>query len=158
MKKAELQMQETILVIFIVTVIIGISIFTFYQLQLKSIDNSRIELEQNRDLILLATLKNSPEFSYTYLGNEESALDTIKLLNSKLVNKGFKDITIKQVYPDSQNFLCTKQNYPKCNSYVVYSKKPSKITSTYIISTPVSLYFPYTNEYKAGVIEIKSYS
>ncbi|MEK6932346.1 MAG: hypothetical protein AABW56_00965 [Nanoarchaeota archaeon] len=158
MKKAELQMQETILVIFIVTIIIGIGIFTFYQLQLKSIDNSRIELEQNRDLILLATLKNSPKFSYTYLGNEENAIDTLKLLNSKLANKGFKEITIKQVYPDAQNALCNKQNYPNCNNYVVYSKKPSKITSTYIISTPVSLYFPYTNEYKAGVIEAKSYS
>jgi len=151
-------MQETILVIFIVTIIIGIAIFTFYQLQLRSIDNLKIELEQNRNLILLSTLSNSVELSYTILGNEENALDTIKLLNPSLEDLGFKEITIKQVYPESQNFLCTKSNYPYCNKYVVYNKKPSKIKNTQVISLPASIYFPYTNEYKLALLEVRSYS
>ncbi len=151
-------MQETIIVIFIVTIIVGIAIFTFYQLQLRSIDNLKLELEQNRNLILLSTLSNSVELSHTSLGNEENALDTIKLLNPSLENLGFKEITVRQVYPSSQNVLCTKSNYPECNKYVVYNKKPSKIKNTQVISLPISIYFPYSNEYKLGILEVRSYS
>ncbi len=151
-------MQESIIVIFIVTIIIGIALFVFYQLQINSIENTKTELEQNRDILLLSTLKNNPILSYTYLGTEENALDTIKLLNNNLVNLGNKEIIIKQVYPDVKDITCTKQNYPDCNKYVVYSKKPVKITNTQIISTPVLLYFPYTDEYYPGTLEIRSYS
>ena len=158
MKKAELQMQETILVIFIVTIIIGLALFTFYQLQLKSLEKSKLELEQNKNLILLSTLPNSVELSYSYLGNEENAIDTLKLINNKLNNLGFKEITIKQTYPNSENKLCNINNYPNCNSYVVYNSKPRKINNIEIISVPVSLYFPYNDEYKAGLLEIKLYS
>lgn len=158
MKKAELQMQETIIVIFIVTIIIGISLFTFYQLQLKSIEKFRFELEQNRNLILLSTLPNSPELSYSYLGNEENAVDTLKLISNELRDKGFREITIKQVYPQANNVICSKQNYPECNQYLIYNNKPRKIVNTQIISMPVSLYFPYDDEYKSGILEVKSYS
>jgi len=158
MKKAELQMQETILVIFIVTIIIGIALVTFYQLQVKSIEKSKFELERNRDLILLSTLQNNPQLSYSYLGNEENALDTLKLLNANLINLGFKEITIKQVYPNKPNLICTKSNYPNCNTYLVYSRKPSRMKTTLITSVPISLYFPYSDEYAPGIIELKSYS
>ena len=158
MKKAELQMQETILVIFIVTIIIGLALFTFYQLQSKSLEKSKLELERNKNLILLSTLPNSVELSYSYLGNEENSLDTLKLLNNKLNNLGFKEITIKQTYPDIENRLCNINNYPNCNSYVVYNNQPRKIENIEILTVPISLYFPYTDEYKSGLLEIKSYS
>ncbi len=159
MKKAELQMQETMLVIFIVTIIIGIALFTFYQIQLKSIEKSKVELEQSRNLILLETLPNSIELSYSNLGNEQNSIDTLKLLNSNSLNYGFKDISIKQVYPEiNGEIICNKQSYPNCNKYVVYSKKLSKYNSLEVISVPVSLYFPYTDEYKSAVLEVKSYS
>ena len=92
------------------------------------------------------------------MGNEENALDTIKLLNPSLENLGFKEIIVKQVYPPSQEVLCTKSNYPNCNKYVVYNKKPSKIKNTQVISLPVSIYFPYSNDYKLASLEVRSYS
>ena len=158
MKKAELQMQETILVIFIVTIIIGMGLYTFYQFQIKSIEDYRSELEQNRNLILLSTLQNSPELSYSYLGDEKNALDTIKLLDNNLNELGLKEITVKLIYPEDEDKLCGKNNYPKCNKYVVYENKPIKVNSVEIISIPISLYYPYSDEYKAGVLELKSYS
>ena len=151
-------MQETIIVIFIVTIIIGIALFTFYQLQLKSIEKFRFELEQNRNLILLSTLPNSVELGYSYLGSEENSIDTLKLISNELKDKGFKEVMVKQVYPETQNVICNKQNYPDCNQYLIYSRKPNKIVNTQIISMPVSLYFPYDDEYKAGILEVKSYS
>ena len=158
MKKAELQMQETILVIFIITIIIGLALFTFYQFQLKLIEKLRFELEDNKMLTLLSTLQNSPELSYSYLGNEENAMDTIKLINAKLINQGFKEITVKQIYPTSENKTCNIKSYPDCNLYLLYSNKPSKIKNTKILSLPVSLYFPHKNEYKAALLEVKTYS
>ena len=158
MKKAELQMQETILVLFIVTIIIGLALFTFYQFQLKSIESSRYELEQNKNLVLLSTLPNSVQLSYSYLGDEKNAIDTLKLLKAKFNDLGFKDITVKQVYPSSENKKCNIESYPECSSYQVYSKRMTTSKyNTLIYSTPISLYFPYTNEYKAGVLEIKYY-
>ncbi len=158
MKKAEMQMQESVLVIFIVTIVIGMALFVFYELQLKSIENSKLELQKNRDLTLLSTLQNFPELSYSYLGKEENALDTLKLLTTKLENKGYKQITIKQIYPEVQDKICTKLNYPNCNSYVIYNKTLKKIKNTEILSLPVSLYYPHSNKYNSGLIEIRSFS
>lgn len=156
MKKAELQMQETILVIFIITIIIALSLFVFYRYTLNSVDQTKLEYEQLKVYTLLSTLPNHPQLQHSYLGNPENALDTLKLLNANLDNLGEKEITIKQIYPEAKNITCTTKTYPDCNSYLIYSKKFSS-KNTVIISTPASLYFPLTNEYKAAVLEIKWY-
>ena len=155
MKKAELQMQETILVIFIITIIIALALFVFYRYTLNSGDNSKLEYEQLKVYTLLATLPNHPQLQHSYLGNPENAFDSLKLLNANLDNLGEKEITIKQIYPESKNIACTTKTYPDCNSYLIYSKKFAKSKNTVIIDTPISLYFPLTNEYKAAVLEIK---
>ena len=45
MKKAQLQMQETILVIFIITIIIALGLFAFYKYNLNSIEKFKLELD-----------------------------------------------------------------------------------------------------------------
>lgn len=156
MKKAEIQMQETILVIFIITIIIAFGLFVFYRYNLNAVENSRLEYGQVKVYNLLATLPNDPELYYSSLGNSENAVDTSKLLNLNLENFGEKEIKIKQVYP-SQNseVICKSSNYPECNAYLIYSKKFASSKNVNIISTPVSLYFPLTNEFKPGLLEIK---
>ena len=157
MKKAELQMQETILVIFIVTIIIALGLFVFHKYNLNSIEKSKLEYEQLKVYSLLETFQNHPELQYSYLGNSENAFDTLKLLNADLGNLGEKEITIKQIYPKLKNIKCTSSNYPNCNEYLIYSKKSSSSKNVDIVSTPVSIYFPLTNDYKAGLLEIKWY-
>jgi len=156
MKKAEIQIQETIIVIFIITIIIGLGIFLFYRYTLSSLEKTKLEYEEDQVYSLLATLPNSAELTYTKLNNPQNAIDTSKLFNVKLANLGFKEINIKQVYPKEDNVTCNKNNYPKCNSYLIYSNKGNK-ESSQILTTPISLYFPRTNEYKAGLLEIKWY-
>ena len=156
MKKGEIQMQETILVIFIITVIIALGLFVFYRYNLSSLENERLNYEQEKVYALLSNLQNNPQLQYSYLGNNENAVDTLKLLNINLEDLGEKEIAIKQIYPKTEDKLCTSKNYPDCSSYVIYKKISSK-KSVNIITTPVSLYFPLTNEYKAGLIEIKWY-
>ena len=156
MKKAMLQLQESILVTLVIVIIIGLGLFVFYKFTINSLDKSKYELEQNRVFTLISTIQNNPLVSYSNLGDEQNALDTSKLINANLTNLGFKEITVKQVYP-LNNVSCNKNNYPDCGSYVVYNKKLKTLKNVEIISTPISIYFPLTNEYKAGLIEIKWY-
>src|SRR3989344_3983513 len=114
MKKAEIQIQETIIVIFIITIIIGLGIFLFYRYTLSSLEKTKLEYEEDQVYSLLATLPNSAELTYTKLNNPQNAIDTSKLFNVKLANLGFKEINIKQVYPKEDNVTCTKSNYPRC--------------------------------------------
>jgi hypothetical protein len=157
MKTAEIQMHETILVIFIITIIIGIGLFVFYQYNSKMLEQTKLEYEQTKAYNLLAILPNDPRLQYSELGNPENSLDTLKLLNANLGDLGEKEITIKQLYPRIDNSSCTTKTYPNCNSYLIYSKKLSKSKNINIISTPVSLYFPFTKEFKPGLLEIKWY-
>lgn len=157
MKKAEIQMQETILVIFIITIIIALGLFVFQRYNLNSLEQTKLEYEQIKTYNLLSILQNNPQLQYTNLGNPENSLDTLKLLNLKLENLGEKEIIVKQIYPNAQNITCTTKTYPDCNSYLIYSKKTSKTKNVNIITLPVSLYFPLTNEYKAALLEIKWY-
>ncbi|MEK6835862.1 MAG: hypothetical protein AABX55_02460, partial [Nanoarchaeota archaeon] len=154
MKKSQVQIQESILVILIITIIIGLALFVFYRFNLASLEKTKLEYEQNQVFTLLATLPNSPELSYTEFSNPQNSLDTLKLLNAKLTNQGFKEIIIKQIYPETSNVICSKENYPDCNSYVIYNNKGNKKNSQ-ILSIPVSLYFPRTQEFKSGLLEIK---
>lgn len=154
MKKAQLQMQETILVIFIITIIIALGLFAFYKYNLNSIEKFKLEYEQLRAYTLLSTLPNHPQLQNSYLGNPENSIDTSKLLSLNLNSLGNKEIIIKQVYPKIEDKLCSLNNYPNCSSYLIYKKESSE-KNINIISTPVSLYFPLTKEYRTGLLEIK---
>ena len=157
MGKAEIQMQETILVIFIVTIVIVLGLFVFYRYNLNAVEQDKLEYEQIKVYNLLATLPNHPQLQYSTLGNSENAFDTLRLLNGNLDDLGEKEITIKQIYPKQDEVKCTTKTYPDCNQYLLYSKKFSKSKNVNIITTPVSLYFPLTKEYKPGLLEIKWY-
>jgi hypothetical protein len=119
------------------------------------LEKERLGYEQLQVYTLLSTMQNHALMQYSYLGNSENSIDTTKLLNLNLKNLGEKEITIKQVYPQAENKKCLPNNYPNCNSYLIYSKHNKKNLN--IISTPVSLYFPLTKEYKMGILEIKWY-
>ena len=144
MKKncGQIQNMETILVIFIVTVIIAIAIGLFYNLQLKSLDSLKYNYQQNRAYNLLSTLPLSAELQYTELNYDKSSIDALKLLTSSPELKSSMKIEIQQIYPEPPKKVCTTSNYPDCSTYIIYNKPPITITSQESISTPVSLYHP----------------
>jgi len=152
MKKAELQIQESILAIFIFFVILGISLIFFYQYQNSSIKSDMLRYEQTRYYELLANIPNMPELRCSSLTDEQDCIDTLKLVyfNPKEHDFGEKSIKIS-LLNQSKTALCSQSNYPDCNIYLVYNKANSGL----IITSPVSLYYPLTNEYKPGLLEIK---
>ena len=93
---------------------------------------------------------------YSYLGDEKNSIDTLKLLNVNLNNLGFRTVTVRQIYPIEQDNICNRDNHPNCNTYQLFNT-PKILSNEVIISTPVSLYFPLTEQYTAGILEIKWY-
>ena len=156
-KRGDIQINETIIVLIVFSIILFITIGIFYRYNIQSAKDLEIEFRENRILNLLSTLPNSPELVYTKLGNEDNSVDTSKLINLKLDKSGFMEIRINEVYPGNNNGLCDNSNYPNCNEFLIYSNKGNKKNYN-ILATPVSLYYPLLKEYRAGTMEIKWYS
>ncbi|MBI4159036.1 hypothetical protein HY500_02130 [Candidatus Woesearchaeota archaeon] len=153
MKKG--QFHESMIVILIFTVIFGIALFGIYRYNISSVNDIQKNLEESNSLSLLSGLPNSPYLQYSELDDEKEMVDTLKILNLELYNLSFRTIEIRQVYPKTTNVACNKENYPDCDTYIIYSKKTSQ--DKRIISIPVSLYFPLTKETKIGNLVITTY-
>lgn len=159
-KKGQAQMQESIVVMVIFFILLVIGLVFFYRYNLKSIESNKLSYERDRVYTMLSTLPNSPLMQKSRFLDEESAIDTIKMTGLKLEDTGFfnklgyKSIIVKQVYPIKKAGLCDAKIYPDCDSYLLYENKPKGKASSMILSTPVSLYFPFTDSYGAGKLEI----
>jgi len=168
-KKGQLQIQETILAVFIFIVLIMFGLIFFYKAQSASIkdDFNRFQREKiGSDFITLGDL---PEFSCSKAGIKESCIDSAKLIIfTELSTKGdlkqyyferfgYKNITIYQVYPTKNNNLCNSGSIENCGIWEVYVKKPAKGKSKDVYTTPVSLYFPEKDNYAIGLMIVEAY-
>ena len=155
MKKGELQIQETILVLFIFFIILSMVLVVVYRYTNSSINNAREDLMNSEVFSLLVTLPN--HFSYSYLGNDYNAVDTSRLFDLDLSYLNYKKITIEQVYPLGNGVECDVNNYPNCGKFVLYNKQGRALKNVIIKDVPVSLYYPLTDEYKAGRLVVEYY-
>ena len=156
MRKGEVQLSESILVIFFVMVIIILGLIVFYRFSLNSLHDYEREYREQQLLSDLITIPN--EFGYTYLGSSSNAIDTSKLRLYDDWDYGFKKIVLKQAYPVvSDEIECSPQNYPNCNAFIVYDRQNPRLKNILIESRPVSLYFPLDETYKAGKLTISYY-
>src|SRR3989344_2778583 len=154
MKKG--QFHESVIVILIFTIIFGIALFGVYRYNMNSIQDIQNNLEESKSLSLLSQLPASPYLQYSELSDEKEMIDTLKLLNLKMDNLGFRTVEIKQVYPKVDNLDCSKETYPKCNTYTIYNRAKASQDKK-IVSMPVSLYFPLTQETKIGNLVVTTY-
>lgn len=156
-KKGAVQLHESILVIFFVMIIIVLGLIVFYRFSLNSLHNYEEEYREQQLLSDLITLPN--EFGYTYLGDSRNAIDILKLRYYGDLDYGFKKIELRQVYPEESGEVCdgNSWNHQICTTYVIYEKTSVNFPNVLVESRPVSLYFPFTEEYKAGKLIISSY-
>lgn len=175
-KSAQLQIQETIIAIFIFIIIIVIGMSLFFRFQENNIQQEArsFAFEQLGNSIL--SLPDTSEFVYTENGNKLSIIDTTKLLALKsLTNKrkdyyferfGYKNITIIEVYPESDKTKeCTEGSFYNCNIWSIYYHLPEKYQLTtpseipkFRKETPISLYDPLTETFTIGVLIVEEYS
>jgi hypothetical protein len=152
MKKGEVQLHESIFVTFFILVIIVLGLIVFYKFSLNSLHNYESEYREQQLLSSLISVPN--DVAYTYLGNPENAIDTSKLFYDNL-DYGFRTIVIQQTYPEvPETLLCDINNYPNCNTYILYNKTSYNLKNTFVESVPASLYFPLDNKYRSGKITI----
>ena len=169
-KKGQIQLNETIMVLFVIVIILFVGLFVYYKYSIASIQETAATLSEEETTILVASLPVLPELRC----DEGTCLDTAKFLPFKQLTEtkqlqyaqllGAKTITIEQVYPPmTTETLCTLNSYQQfsypnnCKTWVLYDNKPTKYSSNPTLSTTVSLYFPEIDEYRIGRMHIEVY-
>ncbi len=160
MKKAQIQISETIIVIFIVIILLVMGMVFFQRYQERSIlgEQEKYELQKfDNQLLIIPTL---PEIQCSRLLESKNCIDTTKLQVFKEISNsdhyrkklGFKTIQVKTIYPQQNIIGCPNEN---CNSWIIYSN-PKDSGISLIRTSPVSLYNPITNTYSIGELSIEA--
>ncbi len=171
-KKGQIQMMETIMVLIVVFILIIIGVFFYYKFKIQSIDEEIKDLELERYTFLLSSIPSMPELKCTERGQEELCVDSFKLMAFKntlsrdpYYKSLFKksEITIEFTYPETNSTIeCTPEafslnTFPEnCKYFLLYQSTEQK-TTTNLISTPISIYFPHIDQYKLGKLVIAVY-
>ncbi|MBT3394963.1 hypothetical protein HOA59_02060 [archaeon] len=143
MKRGQMQMQESIIVIFLVMILILIGMVFFYNSTFKGIENSANEYEEFRFRQLIEVIPNMAEFKCSHLMHEDECLDWLKLLafNSSVSDyKLFKDKRISFTRSGME--------------YVIYSDFVS-CSEQRVISSPVSLYDPSIKRNSVSELKVR---
>jgi len=156
--RGQAQNLETILVIIIITMILGIALIVFTNFNTASLETQRQQFQQQQSLSLLHSLPQHPQLQYTELGYDKAAVDATKLLSTNLTISGRKKIAITQLYPEKPEALCSLSSYPECNTYILYSNLPPTIRNQEIISLPLNLYHPKTKQQGFALLTITTYT
>lgn len=168
--KGSVELNETILVLFIISIILVLIIFVYYKYTISSIESSSSSLSEQEALVQLSFLTKYPELRC----ENDNCIDMLKAISFKQVyqqNKdyylrtfGKKRITIEQIYPKPKSEdECTPQkfnqvDYPNnCKFLVIYEEIPSTYTSKQATSIPISIFYPELKEYRLGRLNIEVY-
>src|SRR3989344_8811895 len=142
MKKAQIQIGETIAVLFVFFILIIIG-FMFYVKVIKSnIELEAEELSQLRSVGISQKIMFLPEIQCSEDNIIiDNCIDTLKLEYAQNIMKEneiyyydlleFSDVNVLQIYPDEAKWS-------------IYSRKTEDFSSKFVTNVPVSLYNPNT--------------
>ena len=154
MKKAQIQIGETIAVLFVFFILIIIG-FMFYVKIIKSnIELETEELSQLRSVGISQKITFLPEVQCSEDNIIiDNCIDILKLDSAQSIMKKneiyyydlleFSDVSISQIYP----------NEAKWN---LYSRKIEDFNSKFVTNVPISLYDPATRKHGFGVLTIET--
>ncbi len=162
MKKAQIQMGETIMVL-VILVIIGIFALTYYAGNAKQELLEKLkEVEQETSIETAQTLSNLPEIKCSgdiklfcfdkykaealkeTINEDENASEYYRELLKKA------KITLKTIYPEEQEIIIYDNPYKKQEG-----QESTKITSPLVI--PVPIYDPLNDRKEFGLLIIEKY-
>ena len=169
--KGQIEINETILVMFFIVIIIVIGIVFYYRVFQENIKGKGEELSEQEASVMLASISKMSEISCS----NEDCIDAAKLIPFSSLAKsnrdfysgilGNKKVTIYNRYPSTNEGLCDSRKYnafeypENCNYWVLYDYELANSGGRGIkISTPVSLYYPESDEYRIGELEIEIYA
>jgi len=161
-KKSQIQIGETIAVLFVFFILIVIG-FVFYLNVVKgNLESEKEDSSEMHSIELAQRVMFLPELqcSDDIVKEKTNCIDILKLKSAEVVMKSseneiyyydlleFSEVSVSQIYPVEPNPL-------NLNIYSRPTKDYKKILSTNI---PVSLYNPADKKYSFGVLNITTYS
>jgi hypothetical protein len=160
--KGQIQMMETIMVAVVFMVVLMVALAFYFKFQMASIESSADDACIISNTVLLASVAAMPEIQCSIDGKTEHCIDTAKLIvfdpsreyGSFFTTNCNQKVYFTQVYPEPENGTCSANNYPDCGIYEFYTPNVA-YTSSIKISTPMTLFFPVTSEYKFGRLNIE---
>ncbi len=148
LKKGQLQIQETIIVIFVFTVIFVIGLMFFYRYTVNSIEQDIERHKEANFRQLIGYIPSMPELKCSRFYVEEECIDVAKMNAFKFISGDYDFGEIK---------LNVKEVYLTGNEWQIYDGSPMDYENVLVISSPISLYYPDTGKYGVGVLEISKY-
>lgn len=152
LRKGQIQIQESILVLVIFTIILLIGLILFYNFAIAGIKADILSYEDEKFRSLISTIPSMAEFKCSSLGQDQECID---------LSKARAFIDIKQDYGKvfGQKTIKLQLIYPnEDEEYLIYSKKPVAVKSARKISTLVSVYDVGQDKYKIGKLTVEAYS
>jgi len=148
LKKGEIQIQESIFVVFIFFMILMIAMVVYYQFERKSIEGIREDYDENLFYNLISYVPSLPELQCSSLGINDECIDLEKAKAFRISSEdaykgilGYKKISLSVV---GEEFL-------------LYEFRPSSYLSERAINSPVSVYDSEDGNYLIGVLEVVMY-
>ena len=152
LRKGQIQIQESILVLVIFTVILLIGLILFYNFAIAGIKADILSYEDEKFRSLISVVPSMTEFKCSSLGQDQECID---------LSKARAFIDIKQDYGKvfGQKTIKLQLIYPnEDKEYLIYSKRPANVKSARKISTLVSVYDVGQDKYKIGKLTVEAYS
>ena len=138
MKKGQIEMSITVLVLAVFFVLLFIGLIFYFSFSFESFKESQDKILGERYNVYLSYIINLPELKCSYMGVEKECLDVSKIrkLNDPYYKRVFSGVTKIYVQDITNN-----------KEYDLY-QSGAGVGEVY--STPTSLYYPENNKYTIG--------
>ncbi|MFH1839903.1 MAG: hypothetical protein ABH849_02025 [Nanoarchaeota archaeon] len=146
MKKGQLQIQESIIVIFIIIVLFLMGFILFYRFTVLDIQNQIDKHDTFEFRQLINVIPNMAELKCSELGVNDDCIDILKLQG--YIRLGVADFEDKKII---------LQNLQTLEAWELYDDEPGRYDSILKISSPVSLFYPLEEKHYYGVLIIEWY-
>jgi hypothetical protein len=139
-RKGQIQMQEMIFFIVGIVLLFSIILLFFSVFQSAKIKKLATEIRREKTIAMLESIVSMPEFSC----REGFCIDEQKLVAFLDKKDEYKDlwnkskialIKVKRAYPNTNNIECNSENFPNCNTYIIYNS--GKNYEAYATYTPL---------------------
>ena len=158
--------METLMVALIFMVVLLVALAFYFKFSLQSTEEAGNTVCLTSNTVLLSSVASMPEIQCSINGVREQCIDTSKLLvfdasreySSFFTSNCKQKVYFTEVYPVPSDLekVCASGTYPDCAIYNYYDPDVDSDASI-LLSTPVSLYYPLTNEYHFGRLVVEVY-
>lgn len=155
-------MIETIMVAMVFMVVLIVALTFYFKFSSQSVEKAGQEACLVSNTVLLASVASMPEIQCSVNGHRQQCIDTSKLLLFDATREypEFFTTNCKQkvsflvLSPAVKDGICSLGTYPDCSTYAFFDQGGDSVGGIKI-STPVSLYYPLTDSYSLGKLQVE---